>query len=80
SAVQNINRLCFQKKGGLLDEFTLLFKSLFKNAIFYEQLIKFIAEKRNGISREALEVATNSKGGTLTKRLLDLEQVGFITS
>lgn len=80
SAIQNINRLCFQKKGGLLDEFHLLFASLFNNSEAYETIIKIIARKREGVSREEIERSLKYKGGGLTKRLSELEEVGFIIS
>jgi len=80
SAIQNINRMCFQKKGSLLDEFKLLFSSLFENANLYEAIIKIIAAKRNGVSREEIERAVKYKGGRLTTRLSELEQMEFITS
>lgn len=80
SAIQNINRLCFQRKGGLLDEFHLLFASLFNNSDAYETIIKIIAGKREGVSREEIEQSLKYKGGGLTKRLTELEEVGFIIS
>lgn len=80
SAIQNINRMCFQKRGSLLDEFNILFSSLFNNADLYETLIKIIATKREGVSREEIERAVKYKGGRLTTRLSELEQIGFIAS
>ena len=46
----------------------------------YEAIIKIIASKREGISREHIEQIIKYKGGRLTTRLLELEQIGFITS
>jgi len=80
SAIQNINRMCFQKRGNLSDEFNLLFSSLFNNAELYEIIIKIIASKREGVSREEIEHGVKYKGGRLTQRLSELEQIGFITS
>lgn len=80
SAIQNINRVCFQKKGSLLDEFDLLFSSLFTNADLYKTIIKIIAAKREGISREEVERKIKQKGGQLSKKLTELEEVGFISS
>lgn len=80
SAIQNINRICFQKRGSLADEFNLLFASLFKNSELYETLIKIIASKREGVSREEIEQAVKYKGGRLTNRLAELVDIGFITS
>jgi len=80
SAIQNINRVCFQKKGSLLDEYNILFASLFKDSEPYEKIIRIIASKREGVGREYIEHAVKYKGGNLTKRLIELEQIGFITS
>ncbi len=80
SAMQNINKICFQKKGNLSDEFNLLFSSLFSNAEPYQTLIEIIAQKREGMSREDIESAAGYKGGRLTKRLSELEEIGFINS
>jgi uncharacterized protein len=82
TATQNINNLCFRKGGLLFDEFDKLFKSLFNEADAYIELIRLIAEKRYGISRHDLEkkCKLSKKGGTLTERLKDLEEAGFILS
>lgn len=78
SAIQNINQLCFQKKGTLLDEFKNLFSSLFDQAEAHEEIIKAIAFKREGLSRAEIEAITGSKGGRLSVRLKELEEAGFI--
>jgi AAA+ ATPase superfamily predicted ATPase len=81
SAAQNISQLCFLRTSPLFKEFDKLFGSLFENADIYIELIKIIAKKRYGISRIQLEKSTKFEtGGTLTKRLVALEQTGFIKS
>jgi len=82
SAAQNISRLCFTRSGQLFNEFDKLFASLFDHADVYVELIRIIASKRNGIERAALEAAARSSttGGTLTERLIALEEAGFIKS
>jgi len=82
SATQNINNLCFRPASLLFNEFEKLFKSLFKHADAYIELIRLIAEKYYGVSRRDLEVKCklSEKGGTLTERLKDLEDAGFILS
>ena len=80
SAAQNINQLCFRKKGTLLDEFEILFSSLFTESEMYEALVRMIAEKREGISRTVIEKKMKYKGGVLTEKLKDLESAGFIAS
>jgi uncharacterized protein len=80
SVAENINFLCFRKEGRLFNEFNILFASLFDESEIYEELIRVIARSRHGISREDIEksIQHTKKGGTLTKRLEDLELVGFI--
>ena len=80
SAIQNINHLCFQKKGMLQAEFTNLFTSLFASGDGHESLMRFLSAHRGGISRQALEQHSGLKGGRLTVRLKELEEAGFIQS
>lgn len=80
SAIQNINRICFHRKGTLYDEFDLLFSSLFQEHEMHEELIRFIGSKREGVSRSEIEHKLAYKGGSLTKRLRELEAAGFIIS
>jgi AAA+ ATPase superfamily predicted ATPase len=82
SAMQNINHLCFYENGILFSEFDKLFKSLFRNAKKYMELIRIIAKVREGVSREEIEKQSilSKKGGSLTDRLNDLELAGFIKS
>jgi AAA+ ATPase superfamily predicted ATPase len=81
SAQQNINELCFNKKGFLREEFPTLIKSLFNESDTYLELLRNIAKHCYGIDKN--ELAKKSKmslGGRLTSRLSDLEEAGFITS
>lgn len=80
SAVQNINELCFRKRGTLLDEFHNLFSALFEHGTIHENIIKFISTKREGVSREEIEKYLGTKGGRLTLWLKELEQAEFISS
>lgn len=79
--VQIIDKTCFEKDGLLFSEFTYLFHSIFEMADTNLTIIKEISKKANGISREELIKATKiSSGGTLNKRLDELEASGFIQS
>lgn len=80
SAAQNINALCFQRKGSLLDEFNNLFTSLFEKGAAHENIVKIIAAKREGVDRREITAALSVKGGTLTLWLEELKQTGFIES
>lgn len=81
SVTQNINELCFQKGGFLFDEFNKLFHSLYEEPDIYVQIIRAIAKKRGGVSREELvrSVKKISDGGTLNMKLQSLEEAGFIS-
>ncbi len=80
SAAQNIENLCFRKGALLATEFKNLFASLFKNAEKHEAIIRAIATVNQGISRQNIAKAVGVKtGGSLTKRLMELEESGFIT-
>lgn len=79
SAAQNIDRLCFEKNGLLYNEFNNLFESLFDEAGVNLRIVKEIVKAKNQISREELIKKTGiSSGGTLNKRLRELEAAGFI--
>jgi len=80
SAIQNINNACFQKKGTLYDEFDLLFASLFRKHQIHKDIIMFIADKREGVSRHAIEKNLKYEGGRLSERLKELEETGFINA
>ncbi|MEL6863724.1 MAG: ATP-binding protein [Bacteroidota bacterium] len=79
SAVQNINRICFSPNGLLRDEFDQLYPALFANADNHLKVIRTLAQKRQGISREELiRISRLPNGGGLTKVLEELSQSGFI--
>ena len=79
SVSQNINALCFMEDGLLFDELTPLLASLFEHSETHEKMIRAIAERRYGMRREELIKASgSSSGGTLKKRLDELEASSFI--
>lgn len=82
SATQIIEKLAFTKNSFLLQEFNNLYSSLFGEDDIYVELVRLIAKKRYGIGQEELfQTAPKlSKGGTLVKKLKELEQAGFILS
>lgn len=81
SIAQNINQLCFNKSGLLYSEFQRIFQALFDSAEQNITLIQAIAKNRHGISREDLIKATKiASGGSLNKRLSELQAAGFIQS
>lgn len=79
SATQIIQNLCFEENGILKTEFTIVFKSLFKNGGEHEKLIEVIAKKLKGVSREEIyKDALRKNGGGVTRMLKELEESGFI--
>jgi uncharacterized protein len=80
SATQIIDRLCFTKDGGLIDEFSSLYAALFDNAEKHICIVKALADKPMGLTQtEILEACALSSGGGVTKLLEELSESGFIT-
>jgi AAA+ ATPase superfamily predicted ATPase len=79
SAVQNIDETCFSENGLLRNEFKVLYSSLFKNAERHIAVIRALAGKRAGLTRNEIVEATKfSSGGYLTGVLDELKESGFI--
>ncbi|MCQ2300991.1 MAG: ATP-binding protein, partial [Bacteroidales bacterium] len=77
--VQNIDALCFARGGKLRDEFSKLYRSLFKSDEGHYKIIEALGRKKAGMSREEILKATGLQdGGTFTKNLEELDQCGFI--
>lgn len=75
----NIDALFFERNAPLETEFDYLYASLFKKADPYVSLIAILAEKKSGMTLEAIFNRLNiKKSGFVCKRLLDLEHCGFI--
>src|SRR5262249_45144183 len=79
SAAQNVARLCFTENGFLRTEFLLLFDSLFGTSEVYESIVRTLAAKREGLSRgELLQALKAGSGGSLNRKLRELEEAGFV--
>ena len=79
SAVQSINKLCFESQGLLRREFNNLFRSLFVKAERHEAVVNALAKKGRGLTREEISVESKlANGGGLTRLLDELEESGFI--
>lgn len=79
SVSQNIDRLCFARNGELHQEFQYLYASMFNRPEEYVSIITSLAQKRKGLTRK--EIITYSKikdTGSLSKKLEELEECGFI--
>lgn len=79
SLAQNVDRLIFDKKGKLADEFDRLFASIFTNPDDAVKVVKALSEKRIGFTREELLSKTGiADGGGFTKLLKSLLESDFI--
>ena len=80
SATQAIDRTCFTKDGLLFNEFSNLFLSLFDDAGYHMDVIRALAKKGMGLTRNEIVVACKlSLGGGTTKLLEELAKSGLIT-
>ena len=79
SSVTAINRICFQKGAQLEFEFEEVFKSLFEEGSYHEQIIKTLAQgQKNGMTRdEILKHQGLSSGGQVSKCMDELIESGF---
>ncbi|HFA48988.1 MAG TPA: ATP-binding protein [Bacteroidetes bacterium] len=79
SAVQNIDHLCFRESGFLYDEFDRLFPALFDRHERHSSIVKTLASKQKGMTRQEIMDGTGlPNGGSLSKTLKELQQSGFI--
>ena len=80
SITQAIDRMCFTNEGLLTDEFKDLYAALFGTSEKHETIVKALAHKPNGMTRnEVMDVCALNSGGTLTKLLDELLESGFIS-
>ncbi|MEL7219938.1 MAG: ATP-binding protein, partial [Bacteroidota bacterium] len=80
SATQNIDQICFTENGLLRDEFTKLFSSLFDKAESHIKIVRALAKKRKGLTRNALiKVSKLPEGGGASKTIEELQHSGFIS-
>jgi hypothetical protein len=76
---QSIDRICFADTAPLADEFEELYHSLFKHAEQHTVIVRALAKKRRGLSRDEIIEATGiPSGGNLSDLLTELEQTGFL--
>jgi len=79
SAAQNIENICFAENGLLRNEFNNLYASLFSKSERHVAIVKIMAQKSMGLTRE--EIITGSglaNAGSATRLLEELETSGFI--
>lgn len=81
STAQFINELCFSQTGLLRGEFENLYRSLFQNYAVHVQIVRELAQKSDGLTRnEIIEQTGLRSGGTTTLILDELTDSGFVTA
>ncbi len=79
SAAQNIERVCFARDGILRDEFDNLYASLFEKSDRHIRVVRALAKRRQGLTRQSvIEQAGLQTGGATSVLLDELEESGFI--
>ncbi len=81
SIIQNIDYLFFSEDAPLRDEYNLLYRSLFNDAVTYRRITELLSNKGKGLTRK--EIVTELKltdSGKLTEILENLESCDFIRS
>jgi uncharacterized protein len=80
SLAQNIDWLFFQQASPLRNEFQNLYASLFKNDEWHTAIVKALASKDSGMSRDEIITATGlPSGGGFTTVINELSQSGFVS-
>ncbi len=82
TAIQIIEKMAFNKKAFLLEEFNNLFDSLFNDGEIYTKIVRMISRHRYGIGKQELmnKLGKHAQGGSTAERLKNLEETGFIMS
>ena len=79
SVAQILDDLFFNQQAQLKNEFNNLYASLFKNSHLHENVVKALASKNKGLTRNEIILATGIKsGGELSLLLEELVQCGFV--
>ena len=76
---QNIDKLCFETGGQLVDEFDQVLLSLFTNSSLHRKVIIELAQKRKGLTRKVLyENLGKGNNTAFTKAIRELDESGFV--
>lgn len=80
SSVTAIDRICFQNGAQLEYEFNEVFKSLFEEGSYHEQIIQALSKgPKKGMTRdEILKNKGLSSGGQFSKSMMELIESGFV--
>ena len=74
----NVDLLFFRPKAKLSNEFNDLYNVLFTGADKYIEIVRMLAQNREGMTRKELGEKLGENGGGLTRRLQNLENCDFI--
>lgn len=79
SLAQNVDRMCFTSAGELVPEYRRLYASIFRKPDTYMKIVTALFDKKCGMTREELSVATGIPAtGRMTEFLEELEESGFV--
>jgi len=79
SVAEIVGQLCFERGAPLQSEFGDVFASLFDQHEDHRTILRTLAARREGMSRsELIEASGLGSGGSLNRRLQELEEAGFI--
>ncbi|MDR0518636.1 MAG: ATP-binding protein [Clostridiales Family XIII bacterium] len=79
SLYQNVDMLYFEDGAELRNEYSNLYRSLFRDAENYSRVVQALASKNIGLSRqEIVKFSKLPNGGSLTRILEDLIACGFV--
>lgn len=79
SVAQIIDKVCLGKNAILRNEFQNLYASLFKNHELHEKIIRALASKNKGLTRnEIIETTGLSTGGGFSTLMKELIECGFV--
>lgn len=75
-----IERICFSNEGMLKNEYSNLYKALFRNPESHEAIVETLAKKSSGLTRrEIIKQSKVSAGGAYDRTMNDLVVSGFVT-
>lgn len=77
---QNINNMCFDKDGLLVDEYNELYYSLFKNAETHKKIMNLLSTKWSGFTQNEIINNLSLSSSTINTPLEELENSGLIFS
>ncbi len=75
---ENVDALFFMPGAKLQGEFDELYQVLFNNFNDYVAIMRLLATHREGLTRQQIVDGIGASGGTLSKRLMNLERCNFV--